>query len=115
MEWLLVLWISVGLLCAILAPSRGRSGVEWLVLGILFSPIALTALLALAKGNPEPDQNARSIPPVRTMDDVIQELLARRTRWQKPCPACQEYEDKEARQCRHCGHNLAADTAASQS
>jgi hypothetical protein len=112
MEWLLVLWISIGLLCAILALNRKRSGVEWLVFGILFSPVALIALLALPKRNPEPDQSAGSKPPVRTMDDLIQELLARRTRWDKECPACHQPVAIEDCQCQHCGQHFKAETVA---
>lgn len=43
----LFIWIAFGVLCAVLAPSRGRSAIAWFFLGAIFSAFALIALLAL--------------------------------------------------------------------
>jgi hypothetical protein len=114
MEWLIVGWMGVGVLCGFLAPARGRDGAQWLVLGVLFSIFAAVALLVLPKQKTGL-QTAGLIPPRRTMDDIIQEILARRTSWLKSCPACDQLIATYDRQCQHCGHHLAADGVQSQS
>jgi len=53
----LVLWILCAYLAYRQAPRFGRRPVPWLVLGIVFGPIALMALYVLPKGH-EPQHGA---------------------------------------------------------
>lgn len=44
---LLFIWIAFAVVCALAAPSRGRSGIAWFVLGLVFGVFALIALLVM--------------------------------------------------------------------
>jgi len=78
---LLFLWPMFALLIGILAKARGRSGLAWFVLALVFSPlVAGLALLLLPEGRAGKRQ----------------------------CPTCAEYVRVEASKCHHCGHEFVA-------
>lgn len=80
------IWLAFAFVTAIAAPSRGRSGGNWFILGLLFGVFALVALLVgpplkAGVGEPTPDTHLQ-------------------------CPDCAELVRKEACICKHCGCKL---------
>lgn len=47
MEFFIVLWIGFGVVTALAANARGRSGGLWLVIGLLFGIFGLVAVLVM--------------------------------------------------------------------
>jgi hypothetical protein len=80
MAWLF-LWVFCGIVSAMIAVSRGRSGCAWLLLGVIFGPFGFAvALLPKIENDPK-------------------ESLAK-------CPFCAELVKPEAVKCKHCGSEL---------
>lgn len=48
MLWLMI-WLGFGIVYALAANSRGRSGFLWFILGVLFGPFALIAVLVMGR------------------------------------------------------------------
>ena len=46
---LVLIWVLFAVVTAIAASSRGRSGFGWAILGFLFGPFALIAVLVMPK------------------------------------------------------------------
>jgi hypothetical protein len=85
MEAFIFVWIVIALLAAIVAVRKGRSGVLWLVYGLLLPPAALLLIL---------------LPNLRHRQ-------ARAEAAAKTCPRCAETVKAAAQICRHCGHEFA--------
>jgi hypothetical protein len=73
-----LLWVSFGILTAIVAGIKGRSVIGWFLLGFLFSFFALIVLLVLPKAASVANQT-------------------------KTCSDCTEVIPLMARVCKHCG------------
>lgn len=87
---MLILWIAVAALSGYYANQKGRSVVSWVILGFLFSVIALIALWFL--------------PPLGIDDAKSQEIAKKfgvSARYRK-CPECAELVQKDAIKCKHC-------------
>lgn len=42
-----LIWIGCGILCAVIAPGKGRSPAAWFFLGLIFSVFAVVAVIAM--------------------------------------------------------------------
>jgi multisubunit Na+/H+ antiporter MnhB subunit len=56
-------WFFCAVLAYETAPKRGRRGLTWLILGIVFGPLALFALYLLPRGHVETHSNANAKKP----------------------------------------------------
>ena len=81
----IAIWAVVwGVLCALVASSRGRGGLGWFILGALFGVFAFIGLIA--SGNRTGIKDG------------------------KACPTCAQQIVGAAYQCPHCGHRFAPHT-----
>lgn len=83
---IIVIGLVFGVICALIASSRGRSALGWFVLGCLFSIFALLLVALLPSLKTDPNQP--------TPDTHVK------------CPDCAELVKNEARVCKHCGCKL---------
>lgn len=82
-----VFWLLCGVASAVIASDKGRSGVAWFFLGVLFGPFALVVAACLSRIGPP----AKEGPAPGT----------------RPCPHCRERIFEAARVCRFCGKSVA--------
>ena len=83
-----VLAVVCSFICGVAAHHKGRSGLAWLVAGLLFGPFALLAILIVSR-------------------DVGGQRKAALERGEmKTCPMCAEIIQKAALKCRYCGADL---------
>ena len=105
-EWarlFLIAWLLAALLAAGVARDRDRSAFGWLVLGLLFGPLALVAVRLIGRGTGSQQATSRNpMPPSRS---------ARRSSRQKclECQGqmvCQRCGGSSLRQpCYHCSNS----------
>jgi hypothetical protein len=90
MEIVILLWLFCGIMSAVIAASRGRSGGAWLLLGMLIGPLALAVALL-------PTAEAKLQAQARQEGQALG--------WRK-CPFCAEVVREEAAVCRYCQREL---------
>jgi hypothetical protein len=83
----IIFWLGCAIVTAIVASSKGRSGIGWFILGCL---LPLFALLLVAL-----------MPAIKARDP-----LAPSPSTHVRCPDCREFVYKDASKCKHCGITL---------
>lgn len=89
--WLLeviIIAFICGVISAVVAVNKGRSGVGWFVIGNLLGPLGLVLSLVVSKNQQAVEQAA-----IATGD-------------MRKCPFCAELIKSEASVCRHCGREI---------
>ena len=92
-----VIWLLFGLVGAVVATNKGRSGCGWSVLGLLLGPVSFILAIAVSKNQ-----------------TVLEQRLVQSGEMQY-CPYCAELVRAEAIKCRHCGENFGEDQSSSHS
>jgi hypothetical protein len=88
MSFIFFIWFGCALLCGIVAAKKNRSVPGWLVVGCIFSLLALTVVIC----SPPLEEERPGSPSSQATH---------------PCPNCHELVTWDERLCRHCGFNLA--------
>lgn len=79
-----LLWLVFSVAVGMLAVKRGRSGLGWGFVALVFSPLIAVIFLLIARdlspqnGMPTPETHVK-------------------------CPDCREFVLRDARKCKHCG------------
>lgn len=82
MGFLVFCWLIIGVVCAVIAIGKGRSGFGWFILGCIFGPLALLCAAVMSR---ESRQDERAL---------------------KTCPHCAEKVQLQAILCKHCHQPL---------
>lgn len=89
---LIMVWFLCGLAAPFVAASKGRSFIGWLILGLIFGPLALLGAAVLSRDNIQAqNQKERA---------GLQGGTMRR------CPTCAEVVMVQASKCRFCNEIL---------
>lgn len=85
---LILFWVLMGLVVAIVASSKGRSGFAWFLYGVVIWPVALVHAIVMPA----------------TAASIETKAMAEGDR--RRCPFCAELIKAEAKVCRFCGREL---------
>ncbi len=91
MEYVAI-WLSFGLVAAIIASSKGRSVGGWFFLGLLLGPFSLVVGF---------------LPSISSVSESRAQRIGESGDYKK-CPFCAEVVRREAIKCKHCGSEIPA-------
>jgi len=100
----IVVWVICAVVCAIIASSKGRSGVGWFFIGLLLGIFGLILIACLPSNKPM--QVSYASPDASSSGKDFAPLFTNKT-----CPDCAETVLREANVCKHCGYRFAAPSA----
>lgn len=83
-----IIWFLCGIASSVIASNKGYSAGSWFLIGFLFGPLAVLAVLTKSKSNDEVENQA------------LKDGSAIK------CPFCAETIKAEARVCKHCGRDI---------
>lgn len=94
MDTIIFILVCFAAVTGLVAHTKGRNAIGWLVLGFLFGPLALLAVAVAS-----PDRRKAELKEIRA---GLQSGQLRK------CPACAEAIRREATRCVHCGTEVEA-------
>lgn len=101
---ILVIWVVFAILTAVVASNKGRSGIGWLLLGLVFGIFALILVALLSNQKTVAARHAELVAATRDRNSGASGSGSDNAR--RPCPRCGESIALTARVCRFCNQNL---------